>query len=342
MTGSTPAMGTPVPLFPRGKLGHYELFERFAVGAMAELYLGRARGEEGFEKLVVIKRVLPRLAEDARFMQMLQIEARIHASLSHKNIVQIHDLGLSAEGEYFIVLEYVDGRDLGTLARALHAQLRAPAATRRIDDALALYIMGEVAEGVHFAHELRGGDGNPLGLVHRDISPSNILLVLRRRGEAVRLRRGQAAQRQLGGAVAQGRARLHLARAGARRAHRSAQRHLLAGRGGLRAASPAVPCAPCPARPTTTSRPPPASWPRPCASGRTSRRPSSGCSRARSRRIRAIASPMRASSSTPAARRSAPSSGRAAVRRPSSRACSSRSCPPAPSRSASCPRSSSA
>ena len=119
MRGPTPAMGTAVPLFPSGRLGHYELFERFAVGAMAELYLGRARGEEGFEKLVVIKRVLPRLAEDMRFVQMLQIEARIHASLSHKNIVQIHDLGISAEGEYFIVLEYVDGRDLGELLGVL-------------------------------------------------------------------------------------------------------------------------------------------------------------------------------------------------------------------------------
>lgn len=176
MSGTTPAMGSSVQNPPRTRLGHYELFERFAVGAMAELYLGRARGEEGFEKLVVIKRVIPRLAEDARFMQMLQIEARIHASLSHKNIVQIHDLGISADGEYFIVLEYVDGRDLGALLDG-HARLaRAGALSRRIDDAVGLYIMAEVAEGVHFAHELRGGDGSPLGLVHRDISPSNILL----------------------------------------------------------------------------------------------------------------------------------------------------------------------
>ena len=175
MSGSTPARGTPVPLLPHGKLGHYELYERFAVGAMAELYLGRARGEEGFEKLVVIKRVLPRLAEDLRFVQMLQQEARIHASLSHKNIVQIHDLGISAEGEYFIVLEYVDGRDLGALLEWYTHSHRA-GGSPRIDDAVALYIMGEVAEGVHFAHELRGGDGQPLGLVHRDISPGNILL----------------------------------------------------------------------------------------------------------------------------------------------------------------------
>ncbi len=175
MTGPTPAMGTPVPLFPHGRLGHYELFERFAVGAMAELYLGRARGEEGFEKLVVIKRVLPRLAEDVRFMQMLQLEARIHASLSHKNIVQIHDLGISAEGEYFIVLEYVDGRDLGALLEWYTHSQRA-GGNPRIDDAVGLYIMGEAAEGVHFAHEVRGGDGQPLGLVHRDISPGNLLL----------------------------------------------------------------------------------------------------------------------------------------------------------------------
>jgi serine/threonine protein kinase len=175
MTSSTPAQGTPVPLLPRGRLGHYELFERFAVGAMAELYLGRARGEEGFEKLVAIKRLLPRLAEDTRFVQMLQIEARIHASLSHKNIVQIHDLGVSAEGEYFIVLEYVDGRDLGALLE-WYTQSHRAGGGRRIDDAIGLYIMGEVAEGVHFAHDLRGGDGQPLGLVHRDISPGNILL----------------------------------------------------------------------------------------------------------------------------------------------------------------------
>ena len=172
MSGTTPAMGTPVfAAGARTRLGHYELFDRFAVGAMAELYLGRARGEEGFEKMVVIKRVLPRLVDDIRFMQMLQVEARIHASLSHKNIVQIHDLGVSAEGEYFIVLEYVDGRDLGTLLDTKPARTG-----KRIDDAVGLYIMSEVAEGVHFAHEVRGGDGNPLGLVHRDISPSNILL----------------------------------------------------------------------------------------------------------------------------------------------------------------------
>jgi serine/threonine protein kinase len=175
MSGSTPARGISAVGLAQTRLGHYELFERFAVGAMAELYLGRARGEEGFEKPVAIKRILPRLAEDARFVQMLQIEARIHASLSHKNIVQIHDLGVSSEGEYFIVLEYVDGRDLGALLESI-AKNAKPGGNRRIDDAVGLYILSELAEGVHFAHELRTGDGQPLGLVHRDISPSNVLL----------------------------------------------------------------------------------------------------------------------------------------------------------------------
>ena len=101
------------------RFGHYELFDRFAVGDMAELYMGRALGEEGFEKPVAIKRILPHLAADERFVRMLLTEARIHASLSHKNIVQIHDLGMSPEGEHFIVLEYVDGRDLGELLAAL-------------------------------------------------------------------------------------------------------------------------------------------------------------------------------------------------------------------------------
>src|SRR5262245_48307888 len=96
-------------------LGEYELLERIAVGGMAEVYRGRAVGAEGFEKLVAIKRVLPHLAQDGRFVEMLLIEARIHSALSHANIVQIHDLGVSQEDEYFIVLEYVDGRDLRAL-----------------------------------------------------------------------------------------------------------------------------------------------------------------------------------------------------------------------------------
>jgi serine/threonine protein kinase len=157
------------------RFGQYEILGRIAVGGMAEVYRGRAVGDEGFEKPVAIKRILPPFASDARFVSMLVTEARIHASLSHKNIVQIHDLGISEEGEHFIVLEYVDGRDLAALLDVLARTPVTGGRRLRLSDAVALYVIIELGEGVHFAHELRGPEG-PLGLVHRDISPSNVLI----------------------------------------------------------------------------------------------------------------------------------------------------------------------
>jgi serine/threonine protein kinase len=154
------------------KFGQYELRELIAVGGMAEVYKGRVAGAEGFEKLVAIKRILPDLAEDERFVKMLLTEARIHSALSHRNIVQIHDLGISGDGEYFIVLEYVEGYDLRVVTDQLSEQ------GEIIPEALSLHIAAEIAQGLHFAHELRGADGQPLGLVHRDVTPSNVLLSL--------------------------------------------------------------------------------------------------------------------------------------------------------------------
>lgn len=152
--------------------GQYELLELIAVGGMAEVFKGRAVAAEGFEKLVAIKRILPDLAEDDRFVKMLLTEARIHSALSHRNIVQIHDLGISEDGQYFIVLEYVDGFDLRIITEQLAA------AGEILPEALSLHIASEVAQGLHFAHELRGADGQPLGLIHRDVTPSNILVSL--------------------------------------------------------------------------------------------------------------------------------------------------------------------
>ena len=158
------------------KFGQYQLFDRIAIGGMAEIFRGRAAGEEGFEKQVAIKRILPSYARDGRFVSMLVTEARIHSALTHRNIVEIHDLGVSEDGEYFIVLEYVDGHDLGALLGRL-AERRARGSTpAQLADAIALYIAIELGEGIHFAHELTGSDGQPLGLIHRDISPSNVLL----------------------------------------------------------------------------------------------------------------------------------------------------------------------
>src|SRR5215218_1932341 len=145
------------------KFGQYELLERIAVGGMAEVYLGRVAGAEGFEKLVAIKRILPEYAKDERFISMLLSEARIHSALSHRNIVQIHDLGISEDGEYFIVLEYVEGRDLGALLDMLSRTPSPNGRTLRLSDAVALYVMIELGEGTHFAHDLRGPEGQPLG-----------------------------------------------------------------------------------------------------------------------------------------------------------------------------------
>src|SRR3954470_3595340 len=144
------------------KFGQYELLERIAIGGMAEVYKGRVVGAEGFEKLVAIKRIQPDLIADERFVTMLLTEARIHSALSHRNIVQIHDLGISEEGEYFIVLEYVDGRDLAALLEVLARTPSRGGRVLRLSDAVALYVMIELGEGVHFAHELRGPDGQPL------------------------------------------------------------------------------------------------------------------------------------------------------------------------------------
>jgi serine/threonine protein kinase len=158
------------------KFGQYQLFDRIAIGGMAEVFRGRAAGEEGFEKQVAIKRILPAFARDGRFVSMLVTEARIHSSLTHRNIVQIHDLGLSEDGEYFIVLEYVDGHDLGALLTRINERKARGTAALALTDAIALYVAIELGEGIHFAHELAGPDGQPLGLIHRDISPSNVLL----------------------------------------------------------------------------------------------------------------------------------------------------------------------
>jgi len=152
------------------KFGQYELLERIAVGGMAEVYRGRVAGAEGFEKLVAIKRVLPEFARDERFISMLLTEARIHSALSHRNIVQIHDLGISEDGEYFIVLEYVEGHDLRAVIEA------ATKLEVQIPDAIALHIADELAQALHFAHELKDAQGHALGIIHRDVSPSNVLL----------------------------------------------------------------------------------------------------------------------------------------------------------------------
>jgi serine/threonine-protein kinase len=152
--------------------GKYALQRRIAEGGMAELFLARQSGPdqiEGFEKLVVLKRILPELSKEQAFVRMFLNEARVAARLNHPNIVQLYDLGRVGE-QYFIAMEYVHGEDLREVQSQLeqaHAQVPVGLACRIIADALG---------GLHFAHTRLGPDGKALGLVHRDVSPANVLV----------------------------------------------------------------------------------------------------------------------------------------------------------------------
>ncbi len=148
----------------------YELLERIGFGGMAEVFRGVALAAEGFEKPVAIKRILPHLSEDARFVELLIAEAKFLSQLRHRNIVQIYDVGLGDDGQYFLVMEYVDGLNLGKLFDTLERR------GKRLPADIALHIGAEVCDALDHAHRARGPDGEPLGLVHRDVSPSNVLL----------------------------------------------------------------------------------------------------------------------------------------------------------------------
>jgi eukaryotic-like serine/threonine-protein kinase len=148
----------------------YELLDRIGVGGMAEIFRGKAVAAGGFEKPVAIKRILPHLSQDRRFVELLIAEAKVLSLLKHRNIVQIFDVGLGDDGKYFLVMEYVDGKDIGAVQRSLES-LR-----RRVPYDLVLHIGAEICEALDHAHNSRGPDGRPMGLVHRDVSPSNVLL----------------------------------------------------------------------------------------------------------------------------------------------------------------------
>ena len=149
-------------------LGRYEIIERIATGGMAEIYLGRVRGNAGFDKLVAIKRILPHVAADHAFVEMFLAEARLAATLRHPNIADVFDVGV-VQGSHFFAMEYIHGQDLRTLRR------EAARSHRRIPLEVTLAIITNVASALAYAHALSGPNG-PLHLVHRDISPSNILV----------------------------------------------------------------------------------------------------------------------------------------------------------------------
>jgi tetratricopeptide (TPR) repeat protein len=159
--------------------GRYRLLERLGEGGMAEVFKAKSYGVEGFEKILVIKRILPELARSQDFVDMFIHEAKLAVRLSHANIVQVFDLGRAPSAEpggvqagdaYYIAMEYVHGLDLASvLTRARRQQLALPVA-------MGAYVASEVAKGLDHAHRRRDEQSRPLGIVHRDVSPQNVLL----------------------------------------------------------------------------------------------------------------------------------------------------------------------
>jgi serine/threonine-protein kinase len=147
----------------------YRVIDRLAAGGMAEVYLAESAGIEGFKKTVAIKRVLPHLSEKKRFIAMFLDEARLSANLSHSNVVQVFDIGVG-DKTYFIVMEYVDGADLKLVINHLRDQNK----TFPVEQAV--YICTKMCEGLAYAHESNNEKGELLNVVHRDISPPNVLI----------------------------------------------------------------------------------------------------------------------------------------------------------------------
>jgi serine/threonine protein kinase len=149
--------------------GKYQLLRRIAQGGMAEVWLARQRGLEGFEKLVVIKRILPHLVESDEFVSMFLDEARTAADLRHPNVVQIYEIG-EDQGTYFIAMEFLHGQDIRRVMR------RQAEAGGRVPLNHALQIVMDAGMGLDHAHKKSDLAGRPLNIIHRDISPQNIIV----------------------------------------------------------------------------------------------------------------------------------------------------------------------
>ena len=157
--------------FPIG-FGRYQLVERLALGGMAELFIATAPGEHGFQKKCVIKRLLPHLVTDETYNAMFIDEAKLTARLVHPKIAQTFELG-KVDEQLYIAMEYIDGIDVLALLREFASR------RRRVEPQLAAWIAHETLDALDYAHNLLGEDEKPMGIVHRDISPSNILLSVR-------------------------------------------------------------------------------------------------------------------------------------------------------------------
>src|SRR3954453_725909 len=151
------------------QFGPYVVYERLGVGGMATVHRARERGIEGFERIVALKRLLPHLAEDATFIKAFVREAKLASILNHINIVQIYELG-RVGSEYFISMEYIDGRDVRRILRHARKDTGPPP----IHVTIALLI--QLCDALDYAHAKHDEDGTPLKLVHRDVSPSSVIV----------------------------------------------------------------------------------------------------------------------------------------------------------------------
>ena len=150
--------------------GRYVLLEQIGKGGMAEIFRAVSLGVEGFQRVFVIKRILKDKSASKEFITMFVNEARVSALLNHPNIVQIYDFG-QIGGSYFLTMEYLQGKDLLSVMRELHNR------QRFLNPNTAAFIAQQVAEGLHYAHTLTQLGGKPLNIVHRDVSPSNVMLL---------------------------------------------------------------------------------------------------------------------------------------------------------------------
>src|SRR5687767_12551655 len=158
----SPAMVDAAPI------DRYVVLEYLSEGGMGAIYLGKKLGAGGFEKEVVLKQLLPEFTQQPEFIDLFLREARLSATLDHANIIHTIDL-VTAGAEYFIVMEYLAGADLRTLLK------KAKRRRGKFSAAAGIYIAREVLSALAYAHVKNGPDGTPLRLIHRDVSPSNVL-----------------------------------------------------------------------------------------------------------------------------------------------------------------------
>jgi serine/threonine-protein kinase len=167
-------MGRPIKLLDaakgRPRLDRYELIAELAAGGMATVYLARLGGAGGFQRFVAIKRMHPHLAHEPEFMEMFLDEARLAAGIHHPNVVPILEIGESGGGEQYLVMEYIEGDTLGNLRAAARKM------GERLSMAVTCRLLLDSLQGLHAAHELRDEGGRLLDVVHRDVSPQNILV----------------------------------------------------------------------------------------------------------------------------------------------------------------------